>query len=101
MAPDEPQWYEPEDPTPREPCPCCDYISLPERNNYLICPVCFWEDDGMDLDELDEVSGPNHITLREARANFAEFGACDCKMIENVLPVEKRILFRHEPRNPK
>jgi len=26
-------------------CPCCGYLTLPERGAYDICPVCFWEDD--------------------------------------------------------
>ena len=54
-------------------CPCCDYFSLDERGGYDICRICFWEDSGQDLDELDEHSGPNHQTLREARANFRAF----------------------------
>lgn len=60
-----------------EQYPCCDYISLPERGNYLIWPICFWEDDGQEIDELDKQSGLNHgITLRQGRLNFKEFGAC-------------------------
>ena len=92
-------WYEPADPTPRCQCPCCDYISLPERNNYLICPVCYWEDDGQDIDQLDETSSPNHgMTLREARANFLTLGACDFKMLKHVLAVGERSQFEHQPR---
>jgi hypothetical protein len=68
-------WYAPKDPTPREQCPRCDYITLPERGSYLICPICYWEDDGLDVDELDVVSGANNITLRQARANFKKEGA--------------------------
>jgi hypothetical protein len=94
------QWYEPEDPTPREQCPCCDYISLPERGNFLICPICFWEDDGKDIDELDVESGPNHyITLRQGRENFRAFGACERKMLKHVLPVEERKNYEHKPRS--
>lgn len=93
-------WYEPEDPTPREQCPCCDYISLPERGNYLICPICFWEDDGQDIDQLDKPSGPNHgITLREGRQNFKEFGACEKEMIKHVVPVEERRQFEYRQRD--
>jgi len=95
----EPEWYEPEDPTPREQCPCCDYISLAERGNYLICPICFWEDEGGDVDELDSYSGPNHMTLRDGRANFKLFGACDDKMKKNVLPENERKYFEYKPRN--
>ncbi|MGJ8639852.1 MAG: CPCC family cysteine-rich protein [Opitutaceae bacterium] len=97
---DQATWYEPEDPTPREQCPCCDYISLPERGNYLICKVCFWEDDGQDIDELDVGSGPNHgITLREGRMNFKEFGACEKKMLPHVVSKEERKEYAYRPRD--
>ncbi len=94
------QWYEPADPTPREQCPCCDYISLPERGNFLICPICFWEDDGQDVDELDVESGPNHsITLRQGRENFKVFGACEREMLPHVLSVEERKNYKYQPRS--
>ncbi len=94
-------WYEPDNPsTHLEQCPCCDYISLPERFSYLICPICFWEDDGIDVDRLDSTSGPNHMTLRQGRANFLAFGACDTEMLKNVLPVSNRSAFQHRPRTP-
>jgi hypothetical protein len=92
-------WYSPSDPTPRELCPCCDYVSLAERGNYLICPICFWEDDGQDVDQLDELSRPNHITLREGRANFAKFGACNERMVPNVCSPEERDKFKRRPRH--
>lgn len=80
-------------------CPCCDYFSLECRGEYDICRVCFWEDGGQDLDQLDEYSCPNHMTLREARQNFSEFGACDRAMLKNVVPVDKRVLYAHQPRS--
>ncbi len=93
-------WYEPEDSTPRDQCPCCDYISLPERSSNLICPVCYWEDDGQDLEELDEESGPNHgITLREGRRNFKRIGACEPAMLKHVLAESERRQFRHQSRD--
>jgi hypothetical protein len=55
-------------------CACCDHFTL-AGTGWEICPVCFWEDDGTTLAAPDRVSWPNHLTLREARANFAEFGA--------------------------
>jgi hypothetical protein len=60
-------------------CPCCEYRTLDSRGEYEICPVCFWEDTG-DIDQ-DRYSGPNHMTLREARANFMKLGAIslDCR----------------------
>src|SRR6266498_5684205 len=62
MSENAPGWYEPKDKTPRHQCPCCDYVSLPERGQYLICHVCFWEDDGLDVDQLDtHWSEPHHF----------------------------------------
>jgi len=54
-------------------CPCCRYRTLSERGGYDICPVCLWEDDGIEAPHA--LSGPNHMTLAEARKNFAAFGA--------------------------
>ena len=74
-------------------CPCCDYFTLDQRGEHLICPVCFWEDDGLDVDQLDQRSGPNHISLREARENFRSFGACDERARGHVLPESARAKY--------
>jgi Cysteine-rich CPCC len=62
-------------------CDCCGYRTLLETGHYEICAVCGWEDDRADntrrLGGPDAPSGPNHISLTEARANFASFGAAD------------------------
>lgn len=81
-----------------EQCPACDYFSLPKRGEHEICPVCFWEDDGLDIDRLDVISGPNHTSLREALENFRTSGACDPGAAGQVLPAESRVRFRHAPR---
>jgi hypothetical protein len=91
-------WYAPQDPTPREQCPCCGYVTLPERGTSLICPVCFWEDDAFVGDRLDERSICNKMTLRQGRANFAAFGACDRGMLVHVVPTEQRSRFARGPR---
>jgi hypothetical protein len=66
---------------PRYICDCCGYRTLLATGHYEICDVCRWEDDRADnnrrLGGPDAVSGPNHISLTQARANFASFGACD------------------------
>lgn len=67
-----------------ETCPCCGYRSLRERGVFEICRVCFWEDDG--TTEPDRVSGPNHMTLGEARLNIQRFGAVTEKAQSYVLP---------------
>jgi hypothetical protein len=60
-------------------CPCCAYITLSRRGYYEICPVCFWEDEGQDDHDSDEVrGGPNRgLSLTEARSNFRRLGVAD------------------------
>jgi hypothetical protein len=76
-------------------CPCCHHKTLHERGGDEICPVCYWEDDGQDEHDADEIrGGPNeNLSLRDAQRNFLEFGACSKRFIDNVrapLPAERR-----------
>lgn len=65
---------------PLNSCPCCNYQTLKLRGEYLVCPVCYWEDDG--CNEVDAFSHVNRMTLREARENFKAFGA----VLEKYIP---------------
>jgi hypothetical protein len=66
-------------------CPCCASLTLPTRGGYELCPVCFWEDDGQDDHDADEVRGLNGLlSLTQARANYAAFGACDRRFLHHV-----------------
>jgi hypothetical protein len=49
------------------PCPCCGYRTLPGRGDYDLCPVCWWEDEGL---EPWEFSGPNGQTLVHAQHEY-------------------------------
>jgi hypothetical protein len=53
---------------------------------FNICPVCFWEDDGQDDRNADEVvGGPNYeLSLTQARQNFREFGAASRRVLPHV-----------------
>ena len=81
-------------------CPCCDYFTLETRGDFEICPICFWEDDGIDFNDMDEHSGPNHMTLRQGRSNFLKYGACDSLMVKNVLRGLDKMKFKHARRSP-
>jgi Cysteine-rich CPCC len=67
-------------------CPCCGFKTLYGRGQEEICPVCFWEDDGQDSHDADEVrGGPNgHLSLTQARLNFRDFGVSDARFAANV-----------------
>ncbi len=57
------------------------------KGNHEICPVCGWQDDGGDYRDADRyVGGPNHVTLREARQNYEEFGASERRRTGRVRP---------------
>lgn len=86
-------WYEPKDPTPREACPCCGYVTLAERGMGLICSVCFWEDDPFIRGAHHVYSVPNSITLAAARQNFAAVGAAEARWLKHVLPLAARALI--------
>jgi hypothetical protein len=70
------------------PCPCCGFKTLYWRGNYEICPVCYWEDDGQDEHDANEVrGGPNgQLSLSSARENFSQLGAVEKRFVGNVRP---------------
>lgn len=55
------------------PCPCCGFRTMEDewRGSYQLCPVCDWEDDGVQYDDPDYRGGANEISLNQARAEFA------------------------------
>ena len=74
------------------PCPCCGHKTLPGRGDYDLCPVCWWEDEGV---EPWEYSGPNGQTLVEAQQEYlAE------RRPYRRRPGKVRRPRRHEARDP-
>ena len=73
---------------PPFPCPCCGYLVFQgPPGSYEMCPVCSWEDDAVELEfATTNAGGANGISLLEAQANFAEFGACDERCIGSCRP---------------
>lgn len=67
-------------------CPCCGYKTLDEEppDTYNICPICFWEDDGVQFKDPDFAGGANKVSLREGQKNFLIFGACEKEMVSYV-----------------
>jgi hypothetical protein len=51
---------------------------------FEICPVCFWEDDGVQYEDPDYEGGANGISLNIARENYKKIGAISEKYLENV-----------------
>lgn len=59
------------------PCPCCGFLTLsePPPGTFEICPVCCWEDDDVQFDDLFFRGGANDMSLSEARDSFTVIGA--------------------------
>lgn len=53
-------------------CPVCGKFDFEEENNFEICEVCGWENDGVQLDNPDETDCANEMSLNEARKAWAE-----------------------------
>jgi hypothetical protein len=68
------------------PCPCCGYLTLSERppGTFEICPVCNWEDDDVQYNNIDFEGGANEKSLKQARYNFEEFGSSSLKFLKQV-----------------
>ena len=56
-------------------CPSCGYMTLSERGGFEICSFCYWEDDGQDNADADEVmGGPNgHYSLTVHREELFDW----------------------------
>ena len=68
-------------------CPCCGFYTLSDDNgHYDICPVCYWEDDPIQSDDIYYEGGANGICLKEARDNFKKIGAMSELFIKSVRP---------------
>lgn len=67
-------------------CPCCGYKTLESRGGDEICPICYWDDDGQDSHDADEIrGGPNkQLSLSQARSNFKAFGASAKEHLSSV-----------------
>jgi hypothetical protein len=70
------------------PCACCGFLTMSEQEcgSFEICPVCYWEDDNVQFNNIDYEGGANEESLREARNNFKKFKACSSYFIKKVRP---------------
>ncbi len=71
-------------------CPCCEHKTI--LDEYDICPVCFWEYDKSQSERPYSTGGANSVSLNEAKANYARYGACEKRFQDKVrqpLPEEE------------
>ncbi|HYF32375.1 MAG TPA: CPCC family cysteine-rich protein [Chitinophagaceae bacterium] len=67
-------------------CPCCGYKTFDTEpcGSFNICPVCYWEDDPVQLKDPHYAGGGNKPSLVQAQRNFMEFGACELELKRHV-----------------
>lgn len=73
-------------------CSCCGYFTLSDEvgNTFQLCPVCYWEDDGVQLKDPAYEGGANRVSLNQAKRNFVKFGAIEERFKDYVrLPLEE------------
>lgn len=60
----------------RFPCPCCGYLTLtePHYGTFVICDVCFWEDDDVQLLYPDSAVGANASNSPDRQPRSGEAG---------------------------
>lgn len=51
-------------------CPCCGNFTLDEIGVYEVCPLCCWEDDPIQSQDVEFAGGANKVSLKKARANW-------------------------------
>lgn len=64
-------------------CFICGYRTLDARCDWDICPICFWEDDVW-VENEDDSSPANGMTVSEAQARFIQIGAVSEDMVQHV-----------------
>jgi hypothetical protein len=68
------------------PCICCGHLTFDSPpGSYDICPVCFWEDDDLQLRWPDWAGGANKPSLIAAQQNYANLGAVEERLVQVVL----------------
>ena len=77
------------------PCLCCCYKTFDYEpdGSFVICPVCFWEDELTQIEDPTYVGGANKVSLIQAQINFINFRACEWEMrihVRNPYPGEER-----------
>ncbi len=67
-------------------CPCCGFYtqSSPAGTGHGVCPVCYWEDDRVQLEDPSFAGGANSVSLIQAKENFITFGASEEKYRNKV-----------------
>jgi hypothetical protein len=67
-------------------CPCCGSKTLQLPGALGLCPVCWWQDDGQDDEDAEDVrlTVNGQLSLLEARSHYAACGASHPSFLSHV-----------------
>jgi hypothetical protein len=67
-------------------CPCCGYRTLAAPAALGLCPVCWWEDDGQEDEDAQEIrlTVNGQLSLSQARAYYSSCGAAHPRFLPYV-----------------
>jgi len=57
-------------------CPICGKYLFQKENDFDICPICNWENDGIQYDNPDETDCANEMSLNEYKAAWEAGKPC-------------------------
>ena len=75
-------------------CPVCGKYYFTEENSFDICPICGWENDGVQADDHNYAGGANSLSVNEARIEFFLLGKKNVR--ETIIKGQQK--FREECR---
>ena len=72
---------------PQFTCACCGRLTQAEAyGSFEICPVCFWQDDIVQIADPYYEDGANRSNLVEAQKVYKSIGASETRRLEFVEP---------------
>lgn len=51
-------------------CPVCELHNFASENDFDICPLCGWENDGVQMNDHDYWGGANELTVNESKVLY-------------------------------
>lgn len=70
-------------------CACCGYRTLEgARGEHETCPICFWRDDPMQLDDPHVVGGANTVSLVQAQGNYQRLGVSEARFADQARGID-------------
>ena len=58
-------------------CPICHESEFERENDFDVCDICEWENDGVQMDDPDYAGGANYISLNQYKVRWQSRGVME------------------------